>query len=43
MLQLPEASHLIPSQRKISEVQAFETEIADGSGIGPTTAHELAS
>jgi len=31
------------SQRKISEVQAFEIEVADGSGIRPKAAHELAS
>jgi hypothetical protein len=33
----------MPSQPKISEVQAFEIEIADDSGIGPKAAHELAS
>ncbi|KAL6609544.1 hypothetical protein ACP70R_039513 [Stipagrostis hirtigluma subsp. patula] len=43
MLQLPQTAHLMPSQRKISEVQAFEIEIADDSGIGPKAAHELAS
>jgi hypothetical protein len=31
------------SQRKISEVQAFEIEAADNSGIRPKVAHELAS
>lgn len=33
----------MPSQRKISEVQAFEIEMANDSGIGPKAAHELAS
>jgi zinc finger SWIM domain-containing protein 3 len=31
------------SQRKISELQAFEIETADDAGIGPKAAHELAS
>jgi zinc finger SWIM domain-containing protein 3 len=43
MLQLPEARHLLPSQRRISEIQAFEIEIADDSGIAPKNAHEFAS
>ena len=43
ILQLPEACHLLPSQRMISEVQAIEIEIADDSGIAPKTAHEFAS
>jgi zinc finger SWIM domain-containing protein 3 len=43
MLQLPEACRLLPSQRKISEIQAFEIEIADDSGIAPKNAHEFAS
>lgn len=43
MLHLKETCHLMPSQRKISEVQAFEIEMADDSGIGPKAAHELAS
>jgi zinc finger SWIM domain-containing protein 3 len=30
------------SQRKISELQAFEIETADDSGIGPKASHELA-
>lgn len=42
-LHLAETSHLMVSQRKISEVQAFEIETADDSGIGPRAAHELAS
>lgn len=43
VLQLPEACHLLPSQRMISEVQALEIEIADDSGITPKAAHEFAS
>ena len=43
VLQLPEACHLMPSQRKISTLQAFEIETADDSGIVPKAAHELAS
>jgi hypothetical protein len=31
------------SQRKISDLQAFEIETADDAGIGPKAAHELAS
>ena len=31
------------SQRKISDLQAFEIERADDAGIGPKAAHELAS
>jgi len=42
-LQLPETSHLLVSQRKISEIQGFEIETADDAGIGPKAAHELAS
>jgi hypothetical protein len=42
-LHLPETLHLMVSQMKISEVQAFEIETADDSGIGPRAAHELAS
>jgi hypothetical protein len=41
-LHLPETRHLMASQRKISEVQAFEIETADDSGIMPKAAHELA-
>jgi zinc finger SWIM domain-containing protein 3 len=40
---LQEARHLIPSQRQISEMQAFEIETADDSGIKPKVAHEMAS
>ena len=41
-LQLPQTSHLLASQRKISELQGFEIETADDVGIGPKAAHELA-
>jgi zinc finger SWIM domain-containing protein 3 len=40
---LPETFHLMSSQRKISDLQAFEIEAADDSGIRPKAAHELAS
>jgi zinc finger SWIM domain-containing protein 3 len=43
VLQLPATCHLMPSQRKISSLQAFEIETADDSGIVPKAAHELAS
>ncbi|KAJ1274956.1 hypothetical protein BS78_05G099000 [Paspalum vaginatum] len=42
VLHLPQTRHLMASQRKISEVQAFEIETADDSGIRPKAAHELA-
>ena len=42
-LQLPQTSHLLVSQRKISELQGFEIETADDAGIRPKDAHELAS
>ena len=41
-LHLPQTSHLMASQRKISELQGFEIETADNAGIGPKAAHELA-
>ena len=41
-LQLPQTSHLMASQRKISELQGFKIETADDAGIGPKAAHELA-
>ncbi|XBH74095.1 hypothetical protein VPH35_101109 [Triticum aestivum] len=41
-LQLPQTRHLLASQRKISELQAFEIETADDSGIMPKAAHEFA-
>ena len=40
---VPETFHLMLSQRKISELQAFEIETADDSGIRPKSAHEFAS
>ena len=43
LLHLPETFHLMKSQRKISELQVFEIEIADDSGIRPKSAHELAT
>ncbi|XBI11812.1 hypothetical protein VPH35_138792 [Triticum aestivum] len=42
-LHLAETLHLMVSQRKISELQAFEIATADDAGIGPKAAHELAS
>ena len=42
-LHLPATLHLMTSQRKISDLQAFEIETADDAGIGPKVAHELAS
>ena len=41
-LQLPQTCHLMASQRKISELQAFEIEAAEDSGIMPQAAHEFA-
>ena len=41
LLHIPEAFHLMRSQRKISELQAVEIETADDSGIRPKVAHEL--
>ena len=43
VLYLPETFHLMLSQRKISELQAFEIEAAEDSGIKPKDAHEFAS
>jgi zinc finger SWIM domain-containing protein 3 len=40
---LPETFHLMLSQRKISDLQAFEIEATDDSRIRPKAAHELAS
>ena len=42
-LQLPQISHLMVSQRKISELQRFDIETADDAGIRPKATHELAS
>ena len=43
LLQLPQTRHLMISQRKISERQAFEIETADDSGIMRQAAHGFAS
>jgi hypothetical protein len=43
ILQLPETCHLMPSQRKILSVQAYQIYMADDCGISPKNAHELAS
>jgi zinc finger SWIM domain-containing protein 3 len=43
LLHLPQTRHLMVSQRKISELQAFEIEAADDSGIMPKAAYELAT
>jgi zinc finger SWIM domain-containing protein 3 len=40
-LQLPQSCHLMASQRKISELQAFKVEGVDDSGIMPKVAHEF--
>ena len=42
-LHLPETFHLMKSQQKISELQAFKIETADDSGIRPKAAYELAT
>ena len=42
-MQTVETAHLLSSQRSISEVQAVEIELADGSGINSRVAHEFAS
>ena len=42
-LHLLETLHLLVSQRKISELEAFEIETADDAGIRPKAAHEFAS
>ena len=43
VLQLPQTSHLMVSQRKISNLQGFEIETVDDAGIRPKLAHELAT
>ncbi|XP_057755426.1 protein FAR1-RELATED SEQUENCE 5-like [Arachis stenosperma] len=43
ILQIPETSHMMPSQRKISEVQALQIDLADEAGIRPKKTHELTS
>uniref|UniRef100_A0ACD5TMF3 Uncharacterized protein n=1 Tax=Avena sativa TaxID=4498 RepID=A0ACD5TMF3_AVESA len=42
LLHVPQTRHLIASQRKISEIQAFDIETANDSGIRPKAAYELA-
>jgi hypothetical protein len=42
ILHLPQTSHLMVSQRKISELQGFEIETTDDAGIRPKAAHGLA-
>lgn len=39
----PGTLHLMVSQRKISDLQAFQIEMVDDAGIGPKAAHELVS
>jgi hypothetical protein len=41
-LHLPKTFHLMVSQRKISDLQAFEIETVVDSRIGPKASHELA-
>ena len=41
-LQLPQTCHLLASQRKIPEVQAFEIETTDDFGIMQKASHEYA-
>lgn len=43
ILHFPQTSHLMVSQRKISELQGFEIETANDAGIRPKAAHGLAS
>jgi hypothetical protein len=43
ILQTPETTHMLPSQRSISEVQAIEIELADSPSINPRVALEFAS
>ncbi|KAI4975776.1 hypothetical protein ZWY2020_049383 [Hordeum vulgare] len=43
LLHLPQTRHLMVSQRKISEFQAYEIEAPDDSGIRPKAAYELAT
>jgi zinc finger SWIM domain-containing protein 3 len=42
LLQLPQACHLMASQRKITELQAFKIEATEDSGVMPKAAHEYA-
>jgi hypothetical protein len=41
ILHLPQISHLMVSQRKISKLQGFEIEITDDAGIRPKAANGL--
>lgn len=41
-LHMESTLHMMVSQRKIPNLQAFEIDTADDSGIGPKAAHELA-
>jgi hypothetical protein len=41
-LHLPQTSHFMVSQRKISELQGFEIETTNDAGIRPKAAHGLA-
>ena len=41
LFHLPETRHLMASQRKISELQAFEIETADDSGIRPKNKNDV--
>ncbi|WVZ92986.1 hypothetical protein U9M48_039013 [Paspalum notatum var. saurae] len=43
IIHLPGALHLMVSQKKTPDLQAFETETTDAVGIGAKAAHELAS
>ncbi|KAJ1700558.1 hypothetical protein LUZ63_000337 [Rhynchospora breviuscula] len=42
-LQKPEACHLIPSQREVSEIARIDILLAESSGIRPRETHELLS
>uniref|UniRef100_A0A803MT10 FAR1 domain-containing protein n=2 Tax=Chenopodium quinoa TaxID=63459 RepID=A0A803MT10_CHEQI len=41
VLHPPKTSHLLSSQRKISEIQAIDIELVDDSKIRPRAAHEF--
>ncbi|PWA85964.1 protein FAR1-RELATED SEQUENCE 5 [Artemisia annua] len=43
LLHIPETVHMMSSQRKISEVQAMEIDLADDSGIKTKASYELMS
>ncbi|QHO18958.1 Protein FAR1-RELATED SEQUENCE [Arachis hypogaea] len=43
ILQILKTIHMMPSQRKISEVQALQIDLADEAGIRPKETHELTS